>query len=301
MQPTIPAADELYAEPPPTVAVPSSSEPPPPLSPLDAQDEAEQDVDAEPLPEDVSPEAPRSRGVRPADPSRAWTHEKPASAWLTESTRAALEARAGWLEEEARATVDKLVRARALLACSEILATAGDLAHAEELAREAKTLAPSLALGHRQARGLMATPPDPEAYLAALDGEAKTSPTAVARLHSTILAAEVQRQSGDDEGAAKRLEQAVRLAPGDARAAVMRVTRALSTGDASSTALRLPDGSALAPLAEAVSSVLRLRGVGLKDGADGERPPCSPRGAPSTRATSRAPPPRWRSCRASRS
>jgi tetratricopeptide (TPR) repeat protein len=260
---TIPATDELYGEPPPTVAVPSS----PPA------DEAELDSGVEPLPGEDVRQLPRARGVRPADASRAWSQEKPASAWLTEDTRAALEARAAWLEDEARATVDKVVRARTLLACSEILATVGDLGHAEELASEARTLAPSVALAHRQARGLMASPPDPDAYLAALEGEIKTSPTAPARLHSTILAAEALRERGDDERASKRLDLAVRLGPGDARAAVMRVTRALSTGDTSSAALRFPDGGPLAPLAEAVSSLLRLRGVEHEDGGGREPAP----------------------------
>jgi tetratricopeptide (TPR) repeat protein len=282
-QATIPATDELYGDPPPTVSVPAPSLSPP----EEAEAEAPQpDVEAPPDEGTAPAQAPPTRPVRPEDPSRSWSHERPASAWLTEDTRAALEARAAWLEEEARSTVDKLVRARGLLACSEILATVGDLAHAEELAREARTLAPSLALAHRQARGLMASPPDPDATLAALDGEIKASSGVATRLHSTILAAEALRQGGDDEGAGKRLDQAVRLAPGDARAVVMRATRALGTGDTSSAALstlaarRLPEGSGLEPLGEAVSSVLRLRGVEPKD-ADGAPASLSAPAAPS--------------------
>ncbi len=57
---------------------------------------------------------------------RRWTDEAPASMRLDDSMRDALDARADWLEEEARAVTDKTTRARGLLAASELRAILGD-------------------------------------------------------------------------------------------------------------------------------------------------------------------------------
>ena len=94
--------------------------------------------------------------------ARSWPNEKPASAWLSDGAREAFVSRAEWLEKEARSLADKVSRARALLSCSEILATAGEGERAQALAAEARDLAPSVALAHRQARALMPSPPDSE-------------------------------------------------------------------------------------------------------------------------------------------
>ncbi|MGD0529894.1 MAG: hypothetical protein ABSE49_32460, partial [Polyangiaceae bacterium] len=131
-------------------------------------------------------------------PTRTWENEKPASAWLSEVARETLAGRAAWLEEEARALADKVGRARGLLACSEILATLGERERSQALAAEARDLAPSLALAHRQARALMPSPPDPEDFIEALDAEVKMTPAGPARIHSTLLASDALRAAGDE-------------------------------------------------------------------------------------------------------
>ncbi|MGO9833935.1 MAG: tetratricopeptide repeat protein [Polyangiaceae bacterium] len=200
-----------------------------------------------------------------------WLDERPASAWLDEPRTRAFRTRAEWLEEEARALPDKAARARGLLACSELLAILGDGDRAYALAAEARDGAPMLALAHRQARALMPSPHETTAYLAALDAEVKMTPAGPARVHSTLLAASTLRAAGDDDAAAKRLEQAARVSAGDVRAAVARATRALGRGETASAALRLPDSPLLAPIAEAIGACLRLRGMDVKDPA--ARPP----------------------------
>jgi tetratricopeptide (TPR) repeat protein len=256
-QATIPAAEELED----IMRAAVESVPPPATPPAIANDPvATTGATEEPLAAEPPP-APRSRPVRRSGASRAWPDEKPASAWLDEGTRAALEARAAWLEDEARATVDKVVRARGLLACSEILATVGDAGRAEELATEARTIAPSVALAHRQARALQPSPPDPDDLMVILDIEAKAAPGAPARAHTTLVAADVLRARGDEDGAAKRFDQAARLVPTDARPILARAVRALAKEDLSNIALRIPESGPLAPIGEAVASALRLRGV----------------------------------------
>jgi len=205
--------------------------------------------------------------VRP-DAPRTWQDEKPAAEWLSDAAREGLASRASWLEEEARALGDKVARARGLLACSEIAATLGDRERAQALAAEARDLAPSLALAHRQARGLMPFPPDPEDYVEALDAEARLTPSGPARVHSTLLAAEALRAAGEDEAASKRLDQATRMSPADVRAPVERLARALMRGEVQSPALRLSDAPELAPISEAIAAALRLRGVDATGGGE---------------------------------
>ncbi len=225
-QATIPATDEIDALTRAAVGSVSPATPAQPQGEIPAPPSV--DVLVEP---GVDVELPRAPRVQRKGEARSWSDDRPASAWLDEPARAALLARAMWLEDEARTTVDKVIRARALLACSEMFAIAGELAHAEELATEARTIAPSVALAHRQARALLPSPADPDDYLVLLDIEAKAAPGPAARAHSTLLAADLLRARGDDEGAAKRLEQAARLVPGDARPAVARAVRALGKQD----------------------------------------------------------------------
>ena len=92
-------------------------------------------------PPSIAPSPPHAPGAYAAAP-RAWVDEKPASSWLDDGTRAFAQERAAWLEEEARMLPDKLARARGLLVCSEMVATAGDRARAHALADEARALAP---------------------------------------------------------------------------------------------------------------------------------------------------------------
>jgi hypothetical protein len=210
--------------------------------------------------------AKRASGEPPRPPpampeGRSWSDERPARTWLDEGARAAFEARAAWLEQEARAATDSQTRARALLACSEIVATLGDLDRARALAADARDLAPSVALAHRQARALLPTPEVSDETLEALDAEARATPAGQARAHTLLLAAATARASGDDGGAAERLEQVARVEPGDVRAPVERLTRALAGGDTASNDLSVGDAPQLATIAEAVAECLRLRGA----------------------------------------
>jgi len=219
-------------------------------------------------PSSIRPPAPWPEPEPPSDAAQRtlrWPDERPASAWLDDAKSEAFRRRAAWLEEESRALPDKVARSRGLLACSELLAILGDGDQAYALAAEARDGAPLLALAHRQARGLMPSPPERAAYLAALDAEVKMTPAGPARVHSTLLAASTLRAAGDDDAASKRLEQAARVSAGDVRAAIARATRALGRGETTSAALRLPDSPLLAPVAEAIGACLRLRGMDVKD------------------------------------
>lgn len=301
--PPLPAEAEAEPPPPSTTEVKGPSEPPPPargpalLVPearkYDPNEEtmigsdrdvararaaaaAKRTASGAPPGEDEEATALKIREAAPAafvPPLQTWPDEKPAAAWLSEGAREGLLSRETWLEQEARSLADKVARGRALLACSEILATVGERERAQALAAEARDLAPSLALAHRQARALMPSPPDPEDHLEALDAEIKMTPAGAARVHSTLLAADALRAAGDDEASAKRLDQAARITASDVRASLARAVRALGRGETTSAALRLPETPELAPIAEGIHAALRLRGVERKDAAAGEPSP----------------------------
>ncbi|MGH7271886.1 MAG: hypothetical protein ACREJ3_15760, partial [Polyangiaceae bacterium] len=184
---------------------------------------------------------------------------------LDAAARDALVSRAGWIEDEARAATDSAARARGLLAASELHASLGDHDVAYTLAVEARDLAPSLLLAHRQALALMPRSADREARLAALDAEFKATSAAAARLHVTLLAIELLRADGDDDAAQRRLDHAARLAPEDARVAVARAARALARGDIESSALH---SQIQGPIGDAIGVCLRLRGAAGGESAD---------------------------------
>jgi tetratricopeptide (TPR) repeat protein len=190
----------------------------------------------------------------------SWPDERPGDAWLDGDARRSYEDRAAWFEEEARTCDDKVDRARGLLVCSELLATLGDRGRAQALAAEARELAPSVALTHRQARALMPWPPDPDDYLDSLEAEIDNAPPGPPRLHSALLAAEALRARGDHEGATARLEQAAGIQGDDVRASVLRAASALANENPSA-ALALQDLAELAPLRDAIAQCLRLRGI----------------------------------------
>jgi hypothetical protein len=225
-------------------------------------------------------EAPPSRAATTPEPApppllqatREWPDEKPASAWLEVGAREALEAREAWLEQEARALTDKVARARALLSCSEIAAILGQMDHARSLAVEARDLAPTVALAHRQARLLIGRGREADGWIEALDLEVKMTPAGPARIHSALLGADALRAAGEEEASAKRYDQAARISAADVRAALARAARALSRDETASASLRLPDAPELAPLAEAIAAVLRLRGVERKEVASPGEP-----------------------------
>jgi tetratricopeptide (TPR) repeat protein len=204
----------------------------------------------------------------PLPPMRGWDDEKPATSWLDEASRTALEGRAEWLEQEARLRGDKTSRARGLLVCSELLATLGRREQAYSLAVEARDLAPSLVLAHRQARALMPWPPDPDDHLEALDAEARAGPAGAARLHSMLLGVDALRMSGNDRAAGARVDDALRVAPGDSRVAVALAIRALSASGAAGSVSRLPDAPQVVAIARATASCLQLRGNDIKVATD---------------------------------
>ncbi len=229
---------------------------------------------SEPPPPEPPPESPAravSQGtstVRPSvdreplAPPRTWERERPASEWLSDAMRAGLATRGSWLEQEAQALEDKMARARGLLACSEIFAVAGDRERAQALAAEARDVAPSLALAHRQARALMPFSLSAcEDYVEALDVEASLSPAGPSQTHSMHLAAEALRAAGQSEAASRRLENVARVAPGDLCAAIALAAHALAADSVADPALRLPELPELAGAAEAIATCLRLRGV----------------------------------------
>jgi lipoprotein NlpI len=213
----------------------------------------------EPQEATAAPQPPRIPSLVPA--AGAWEDERPAAESLPEDVRLAVAERAAWLEDEARRETDKARRARGLLAASELYAIAGDLERAEALAGDAATAAPTLALPHRQLRGLRLARADVGAVAQTTDAGLRTAGDPQAKLHETLLAEALARAAGDDEGAAKKLDAAARLAPADPRVLVRRIARALSRGEATSPALRVPDDEALAPLAQGLTLALRLRGV----------------------------------------
>ncbi len=199
---------------------------------------------------------------------RGWDDEKPASFWLDEAARSAMESRVEWLEQEARLRADKTQRARGLLVCSELLATLGDREKAFSLAAEGRDVAPTVVLSHRQARALMSWPPDPDDHLEALDAEARAGPAGGARVHSMLLAVDALRMTGNDRAAGARVDEALRVAPGDSRVAVALAIRALSASGPAGSVSRLPDAPQVVAIARATASCLQLRGNDIKVATD---------------------------------
>lgn len=217
--------------------------PPPPLEPLALESSTGGFV-------------PRSEVFRPPP---TFENERPAHAWLDGSALEALRDRATWLEEEARALEDDEERARALLAVSELRAIADETDMAVSLAAEARQLAPHLPLTWAQTRGL--TSPRAPHALEELDAEVPHARTAAARVHVTLLAADVARTSGDMNGAIERWEQAKKLEPLDIRAPLARAAVALGMREHTSPALRLSEVREHEPVDQAIGHLLGLRGA----------------------------------------
>src|SRR5262249_25084369 len=108
---------------------------------------------------------------------------------------------------------------------------------------------------------------------ALLDASAKATGTDAGKLHEALLAAEsVRVHGGGDETLWARWEQARALGAGDVRVVMGRAALALSREQMASDALRVPEAPELAPVAQAMESALRLRGVEVGLEATGERP-----------------------------
>ncbi|MCS6901477.1 MAG: hypothetical protein NZX77_17125, partial [Polyangiaceae bacterium] len=220
---------------------------------------------------DVGPLSTGARAIPAVVPQVSIPDERDAVAFIAEVDGVQEWAdRAAWMEVEARALQDKTKRARALLVVSELLAMIGDEERAQTLAEEARDLAPSLAMPHRQARARLVRERSFERLLAPLEVESKTSGTAAGRAHALILSAEILRHiSKDREAATKKLDQAARVLPSDPRPHLLRVAFELGQG-AQSSRYRWPEDPALASLAAATHLLSALRGA-----FDKETPPSS--------------------------
>ena len=271
------------ADPPPSAREPSpssadappSSQGPKLLEPEDrvyAEDDATM-VAARPRIVPARPEAPTvdAEPIRPTSlappplpppPVAAWPDERDAATHLADAGLSdEWRARAEWLEIEARTATDKGLRAKMLLSISEILAMVGDDDRADELATEARDLVPQAPLAHRQARAKAARERSFTDLVPALEAEGRVAPTPAARAHSALVGAEISRVvAGDPEGAAKRLEMAVRAVPGDPRAHVQKLAADLATPE-KPPKYRWPDAPALQPLVDASLYLAALRGA----------------------------------------
>jgi Tfp pilus assembly protein PilF len=221
--------------------------------------------------------------------SRNWEDERRASARLGAEQKQDLRERAAWIEEEARARDEAPLRARLLLAASELRALAGDRDKALSLTKEAFEGAETLSLAGAQLRGLLgvatesddaeaegrgddepaeaddraasavsAPGRDDAAVIALLEREAASAPTASARAHAALCAAEMLDRNGDREGAKRLLATALAATPQDVRAPIALAALALSAGETDSPAL-LPN---LLALREAAQVLAALRGAG---------------------------------------
>ncbi|MGH7280063.1 MAG: hypothetical protein ACRELY_00945, partial [Polyangiaceae bacterium] len=192
--------------------------------------------------------------------------ERPAAAWLaTESKTEAMEHRATWLEEEARALEDRAARARGLLVASEMRAMLDQREAALVLAREAIETWPQVALAHRQLRGLFEAR-DPSILSQAIAAAAAVMSTSAASLHEALYAADVARISGDDATLRARIEDAVKIAPHEIRVVTLQAALALSKGELTSAALRL-DESAPEELMTATAEATAIRGAASSSNA----------------------------------
>jgi lipopolysaccharide biosynthesis regulator YciM len=235
---------------------------PPDGSPISSSEPAEEEAPAE--------EERRAPIPSRAPPPVAFEREEDASVLLLRSQqRDAWMTRAEWLRDEAKALDDKAAQARALLVVSELQAMTGEEAAAKATAEEARALAPTQPLAHRQVRGILSRESAWPEVLEVLEAEARSIPTPAARCHDALLGAEIARLClNDDEGAKKRLDQALRFAPTDPRAHVQRFCEALGAAEveadlpSAASKVRIPEGPEMGPLAEAAAQVLAHRGQG---------------------------------------
>ncbi len=220
------------------------------------------------------PNLPSQAPIRPsrAPDALAPEHGEDAAAQLARNKKhEAWAIRAAWLREEAQADTNRATRSRGMLVVSELCAMIGDEQNARAAAAEARELAPSSPLPHRQVRGLLARQGEWPAVLEELEGEGKSVSTPAARCHLALFGAEIARLAlGDAEQANRRLELALRILPSDPRPHAHRIAAALADSDASPDAAaalqktRLPEAEELAPLAGAMETLLAHRGLAPK-------------------------------------
>jgi lipopolysaccharide biosynthesis regulator YciM len=261
------------------------------LDPSGMDDELEA---AAPPPVSPAPAADAHASAAPPIPSKApppvaFEREEDASALLLRQQRhEEWVGRAAWLRAEAAALEDQAARARALLTVSELYAMAGEEAVAREVAEEAQKLAPTAPLAHRQVRGLVTRGGDWAAVQEVLDAETRAASTPAAKVHGSLLGAEIARLAlSDEEGYKKRLDQALRTMQGDPRAHVQRFCEALAApdpeeGHAPVTRVKVPDLPELSALGEAAQQVLAHRGLTPATALGKHAPPKTDRPAGST-------------------
>ncbi|MFO0614761.1 MAG: hypothetical protein U0414_19395 [Polyangiaceae bacterium] len=169
--------------------------------------------------------------------------------------------RAAWFRAEAAKADDKAAKARLLLTASELYAMIGEDDDASATALEAHALG-GVVLAMRQHRSLLARSGNWPSALEVLDAEARVMPTVEGKAHAAWFGAEVARLAqGDDLGAKKRSEQAMRAMPSDPRPHVQRFADALASGAEATQLGRLrPGDAAIAELSEAFLRVAALHG-----------------------------------------
>ncbi len=209
----------------------------------------------------------RPRTVSVSDAETAIRHRIEHAVGLDEEAVEAFRARASWLEEEARATQDPMEQGRALLGVSELLALVGDEANAFALATEARDLAPSVALAWHQARQLMRALGSANARVELLDAEAAHAPTPAARVHATLMAADILRTSDQLDDAIQHWDAASKLDPSDVRAPAARAAFALSQNQHTGAGSQLAENGEFVDLGRAVAVALELRGASRLRGA----------------------------------
>jgi cellulose synthase operon protein C len=238
--------------------------------------------------DDASLAGPPIPSKRP--PAAAFEREEDASALLLRQQRHdEWIGRAAWLRAEAASLEEPAARARALLTVSELYAMAGEEAPAREVAEEAQRLAPGSPLTHRQVRGLVTRGGDWAAVQEVLDAETRVAQSPAAKCHGSLLGAEIARIAlSDEEGAKKRVDQALRVMQGDPRAHVQRFCEALAApqpdegAHAPVTRVKIPELPELSALSEAAHDVLALRGLTPATALGKHAPPKTERPAAST-------------------
>jgi tetratricopeptide (TPR) repeat protein len=179
-----------------------------------------------------------------------------------------LEEQAAWLTAEA-ASCEAATRSRVLLAVSEMKAIVGDHSEASKLAEQARELTPQSALAHGQVRAI-ARAVDARSgqrvsgEAAALLAEEASVTLPACKQHAALLAAEVLRLGGDQEGALLKVSRVADA--GDVRGLALRAAFGLAQGDLDGLAASIGK-SETAPIAAGLTTTLRLRGLAV--GADG--------------------------------
>ena len=221
----------------------------------------------------------RPRSIPALPPSEAaFEDERDASILLAKdpALQQSFVERANWIRAEAALQAEPSAQARSLLVASELYAMAGEDDEASSVAEQAQKLFSGFPLGLRQHRSLLARSGNWRATLDVMDSEAKVMPTPESKCHVTWFSAEVARCiQGDDLGAKKRSEMAIRAMPGDPRAHVHRFAEALAGSPDTAQLSRLKpttvgedtDISAAGLLSEAFARVVSKRGA-VKPGED---------------------------------